>query len=362
MWISISNDQQGLSRGFVVLLIALAGIVPVSFAIGDDDAFGPVRKLTHDDANDEDGAFALADDGTIYFAWISDRSGNTDVWMKSSKDGISWSDPWPVVATPVDDLMNSMARTSDGRFHLTGRRGPWHTGQFAVWDSSSVDLINWSQPVKWTELRAAGTFQESPKGDYWLVFLSRRSGNYDLYSQRSGDRGATWTDPVAITSDPKEDFIFSFRIARDGTHILLWEQHDASVRGGYLGKSADIYLSTSADGVDWTPPKLLTPEPGKPETDTIPSLIEGPGGEFYAVWITTRLSRGPTVVAAPVWPKQDLANLRRLPAEGYSVRGQALPDGRYLLAWVKTVSGSNHDYFYRILNGFNFDDFEPISP
>jgi len=358
---SIASDKQGL-RGLAVLLIALAPIAFVSFAMADDDAQGMVKQLTLSDANDEDGSFAVADDGTIYFAWISDRAGNTDVWMKSSKDGINWSDAWPVVATPVDELMNSMVLTSDGRFHLTGRRGPWHTGQFAVWDSSSVDLINWSQPVKWTELGAAGTFQESPNGDYWLVFLSRRSGNYDLYSQRSGDKGETWTDPVAITNDAKEDFIFSFQIARDGTQLLLWQQHDASVRGGYLGESSDIYLATSADGVDWTPPKFLTPEPGKPVTDTIPSLIEGPDGEFYAVWITTRLSRGPTVVGVPVWPKQDLANLRRLPAEGYSVRGQALPDGRYLLAWVKTVSGSNHDYFYRILDRFDFDSFEPISP
>ena len=188
MLTSVATDKQG-SRGLVVLLIALAPIVLVSFAIGDDDAHGPVRRLTHSDANDEDGAFAVADDGTIYFAWISDRAGNTDVWMRSSKDGINWSDSRPVVETSVDDLMNSMVRTSDGRFHLTGRRGPWHTGQFAVWDSSSADLVNWSPPVRWTEFRAAGTFQESPNGDYWLVFLSRRSGNYDLYSQRSSDRG-----------------------------------------------------------------------------------------------------------------------------------------------------------------------------
>jgi len=349
-------------RGFVVLLIAIVPIVRAPLAIGDEDAYGPVRQLMFSDANDEDGAFAVADDGTVYFAWISDRAGNTDVWMKSSRDGINWSDPRPVVETPVDDLMNHMVRTSDGRFHLTGRRGQWHTGKFATWDISSVDLINWSQPARWTELGAAGTFQEDPNGNYWLVFLSRRSGNYDLYIQRSGDKGKTWTDSTAITNNPLEDFIFSFRIARDGTLILLWERHDASVRGGLLGKSADIYLATSANGARWTKPKLLTPEPGKPETDTIPSLLEGPDGKIYAVWITTRLPRGPTVVGVPVWPKRDLSDCRRVPAEGYSVRGQALGDGRYLLAWVKTLSGSNHDYFYRILDGFDFADFEPVSP
>lgn len=361
MQISLSSDKHGLSPPCVVLLVALLPIVREPALSAGEDAYGPVRQLTFGDANDEDGAFAVADDGTVYFAWISDRAGNTDVWMKSSKDGIHWSDPWPVVQTPVDDLLNHMVRTSDGRFHLTGRRGPWHTGEFAAWDTSSVDFVNWSEPVRWTEFGAAGTFQESPDGDYWLVFLSRRSGNYDLYIQRSRDKGETWTDPVAITSDPKEDFLFSFRIARDGTRILLWEQHDASVRGGMLGRSADVYLSTSADGVKWTPPKLLTPESDKPEVDTIPTLIEGPGGQVYAVWITTRLPPKPAVVGVRVWPKPDLSDLRRLPAEGYSVRGQALSDGRYLLAWVRTVSGSNHDYFYRILDGFDFDGFERVT-
>jgi hypothetical protein len=51
-----------------------------------------------------------------------------------------------------------------------------------------------------------------------------------------------------------------------------------------------------------------------------------------------------------------------LPAEGYSVRGRALADGRYLLAWVKTVHDSNHDYFYRILDEFDFEGFKPVSP
>jgi hypothetical protein len=334
--------------------------VQVPWLFGEDNSYGPVLQLTFSDANDEDGAFALADDGTVYFAWISDRAGNTDVWMKSSKDGVNWNDPWPVVQTPVDDLMNHMVRTSDGRFHLTGRRGTWHTGEFATWDASSVDLINWSEPVQWTDRGAAGTFQESPDGDYWLVFLSGHSGDYDIYIQRSGDRGNTWADPVAITGDPLEDFIFAFRIAPDGTFILVWERHNKSVSGGMLGRSADIYLSTSTNGVNWTPPKLLTPDAGRPEVDTIPSLIEGPDGEIYAVWITTQGPRKPSVVGVPVWPERDLSNCRRLPAEGYSVRGQALRNGRYLLAWVKTVSGPNHDYFYRVLDEFDFERFEPF--
>ena len=79
MRISIANNKYGLSPPFAVLLIALVPIVHVPPASAGEDAYGPVRQLTFSDANDEDGAFAVADDGAVYFAWISDRAGNTDV-------------------------------------------------------------------------------------------------------------------------------------------------------------------------------------------------------------------------------------------------------------------------------------------
>jgi hypothetical protein len=73
--------------------------------------------------------------------------------------------------------------------------------------------------------------------------------------------------------------------------------------------------------------------------------------------LTTRGPNGPAVVGVPVWPRTDLANIRCVPAEGYSVRSQALGGGRCLLAWVRTVSGRNHDYFFRILDSFDFNSF-----
>jgi hypothetical protein len=86
-------------------------------------------------------------------------------------------------------------------------------------------------------------------------------------------------------------------------------------------------------------------------------LLEAPDGRIYAVWITTRGPNAPAVVGAPVWPRQEKVEVRYWPAEGYSVRGLTLRDKRFLLAWVKTVSRRNHDYFYRILDRFDFKSF-----
>ena len=89
-------------------------------------------------------------------------------------------------------------------------------------------------------------------------------------------------------------------------------------------------------------------------------MLDGPDGKIYAVWITTRLPGDPVVAEVRVWPGGDLSDVRHIPAQGYSVPGQAVRDGRYLLAWVRTISGSNHDYFYRILDSFEFSKFEKL--
>lgn len=335
--------------------------LPGPLAQGCNNAGGQVMRLTPGEAKDEDGAFALADDGTIFFAFISNRSGNTDVWMTSSEDAFTWTPPWPAVQTPSDDLMNHLTRTRDGTWHLTGRRGKWGRGAVSTWDSTSTDLVRWSTPHRWTPDGFIGAMQQGPGGDYWMVTTSRRSGNADLYMRRSHDGGQTWWDQAApLTADPREDFLFDFRITRDGTFVLLWERHEGSGLGGVLGRSSDVYVSTSPNGLDWKPETLLTPETRGGSIDAIPALLEGPRGEVYAAWLTTRFGdeRGTTVMV-PVVPRADPRDVRVLPVSGYSVRGLALRDGRYLLAWVESGSGPDKLYYYRILCGFTFDDFPP---
>ena len=266
-----------------------------------DDRGGAVFALTDGPAIDEDGTFLLAEDGTVHCAFISNRAGNMDVWMTSSRDALRWSAPRPVVATPEDDLLNVAARTRDGLYHLTGRT------QFMVADSVSSDLQSWTAPVAWSDPRAdgwtAGHFQEAPNGDYWLVTLSEKTGTRKLYLQRSRDRGRSWEPRVPLTAHGQADLLFSFRIAGDGTFILVWEQRDARDQRAVVSASSNIYLAT----------------------------------------------------LVPVYPRLDVGDMRAVPAPGYSVRSQRLLDGRYLLAWVRTSpTNGTPDYSCRFVCNFDF--------
>src|SRR5512134_561046 len=44
-------------------------------------------------SKDEDPSVLRAADGTIFVAWFSERSGNPDIWITSTRDGVEWTDP-----------------------------------------------------------------------------------------------------------------------------------------------------------------------------------------------------------------------------------------------------------------------------
>ena len=373
----IALDGPALQRGFATVIsgtgregCARADVEEYQSAQSAEVDIGGQMVLTRGNANDEDGSFIRGDDGRVYFAWISDRAfggrKGMDVWIQSSPDGLKWSLPWKAVQTEGEDLMSTLVRTTDGRYHLTGQilqppRG--HLG-YSTWNATSFDLKSWTKPQRWTQSSywAGGAFQEDSRGDYWLIYSTHHTdynGQRDLYIKRSTNRGVTWENPLPLVTDPGDSWVFSFTIAADGTFVLLWETHDPSDPAGYLGNSAQVYLATSLDGRSWTAPKLLTPEEGTAYVDTIPALIEGPGNQLYALWLSTRPYLPNTepsqvsVVMLPVAPHRDLTDRRLVPTPGYSVRSHVLPDGRILLAWVNHSSGNAH-YYYRIVSGFDF--------
>lgn len=344
-----------IRMALLVCLISLALFSLPLPATRAEDPPSPEIQLTEGPKDDEDGAFLLADDGTIHFAYISNGAGNMDVLLISSKDGVTWSAPRVAVATPRDDLLNSATRTSDGLYHLTGRT------QFMVGDSTSKDMQIWTEPAHWTDPRklgwTAGYFREAPNGDYWLVSLSNRSGVHKLYMQKSSDRGKTWSDPAPLTKNDRAEYIFAFEVTLKGDFLLVWQQHDPRDAKKLAPDSSDIYFATSRDGVQWTEPVLLSPETGSKDFDLWPSILVGPDNTYYATWLTSRvgLRIAPGVVMVPIHPKLDVDDMRVVPAYGYSVRSTRLPDGQYILAYVKT-NPKNHskDYFARIVSDFNF--------
>jgi hypothetical protein len=90
---------------------------------------------------------------------------------------------------------------------------------------------------------------ESPyKGNVYINFSDSRNGDHDIFLVRSGDSGATWSEPVRVNDDSigngKEQFMSHFTVDR-GTgdiYVLFYD------RRNYDDTQTDVYLAVSKDG------------------------------------------------------------------------------------------------------------------
>jgi hypothetical protein len=78
---------------------------------------------------------------------------------------------------------------------------------------------------------------------------------------------------LLTTSSPTKDEDPSVLRAQDGRLLVAW----FSDRGG----NADLYLSGTTNGADWSPPTRLTTDPGG---DFYPNLFQDSQGTFHLVW------------------------------------------------------------------------------
>ena len=67
---------------FLLISVVLSNAAPREDPVSFEETYGPAMRLTWGESNDEDGDVALADDGTNFFLWMSDRAGNKniDIW------------------------------------------------------------------------------------------------------------------------------------------------------------------------------------------------------------------------------------------------------------------------------------------
>src|SRR5262245_22744078 len=53
---------------------------------------------------DEDPVVLRARDGTMFVAWFSDRGGNPDIYLTSTRDGRTWQTPTRITNDPGGDF------------------------------------------------------------------------------------------------------------------------------------------------------------------------------------------------------------------------------------------------------------------
>jgi hypothetical protein len=210
-------------------------------------------QLTFDSRPDLKPVIRQLSDGSFWVVWASDRSGDYDVYLKVSSDnGGSWSDDVQLTNDSYLDRMPTLVQTSNGTVWVVWASD--RTGNYDLYYKTSSDLgASWSDD---TQLTSGPKVESNPcvlqtlNGKVWVFWSKREPADVetstdDIYYMYSSDQGTSWTDAFRFTTDSYDDIWPSVVQAKSLKLWVVWtsDRADQPDWGNY-----DIYYKTSLVG------------------------------------------------------------------------------------------------------------------
>lgn len=344
-----------------LLSLALASCAPPPVLTGQ------VLSAGNESGQDEDPALLRTADGQFVVAWYSDRNGGGDkeLFLSRSADGQAWSDPVQLTRSDGDSFYPSLTQDTAGTFHLAWWRVVHVNALGAnneILVKSSPDGITWDLDQE--TIVAGGPNDFVPcivhdrAGSRLLVFFASPTraadGRVDLNEKTlrlyvSENAGSGWSPPQRLNgvNDDATHNTFPYVVQReDGRFLMVWTRYAGAASSGVLTvlsePSTETMMSTSANGIDWDAPVLVSSASGDKAVDALPTLYpDFARASWTALWLTAAqgASTG-SAVEAPLTDSTAGVATARPEITGYSPRVAPLDGGgRSLGVWVAGASG-----------------------
>ena len=186
-WLVFASNKNGNSDIFLARSHDGSGW-SIAVAVAGGPAFDSYPSLVQDSG------------GRYWMAFISNRNGNYSVHLTSSSDGVTWSEPRRMTEGAMESFP-IIIQDRRGVYWLAFTRLVGRPNKFDIFLMSSTDGTTWSEPRRLTSDPSNNNyidFIQDSKGTYWIAFTSERSGNEDIYITGSRD-GANWSEPVQLS-------------------------------------------------------------------------------------------------------------------------------------------------------------------
>ena len=223
-----------------------------------------------------------ASDGKIWVAWSSDRTGNYEIFYKVSSDlGASWSNDTQLTVHPSHDLKPVIRQMLDDTIWVAWSSD--RTGDYDLYLKTSSDNgASWSGAVRLTtdpNLDKSPSICQMSDDKIWLVWASDREGVSNIYSKTSSDFGASWSPLAQLTVNPKIDTNPFILQTLDDKIWIFWSRRDSATYD-------DIHYMYSCDnGATW--PEIVQFTTDKYD-DTWPSAVQTQDLKIWVVWTSDR--------------------------------------------------------------------------
>ena len=182
--------------------------------------------------------------GTLWIVWQSYRTGNHELFFKTSSDGgASWSEGEQLTDNPHIDRAPSITQTMDGRIWVTWTS--YRTGQSEIY-YKTYDGTLWSSDTRLTystNIDSAPSILQSYEGTIWIFWASAEDSDTataDIYYKYSLDDGTSWSDRIQFTSHAEEDMWPSITQTDDLKIWVGWSSNRTS--------NLDLFYKTTLVG------------------------------------------------------------------------------------------------------------------
>jgi len=234
-------------------------------------------------------------DNTIWLVWASDRTGNYEIFYKTSSDyGTNWSNDTQLTFHSGRDLKPVVRQMSDGTIWIV-----WSSDRSGGYDLYLKDSQNngdsWSEDIQLTtdpSLDKMPSLAQMSNGTIWLVYASDRTGNYDLYYKTSSDFGTSWSGNTQLSSGPKIDSNPCVFQTMDEKIWIFWSRREAAE----IANDDIYYMYSSDNGVTWSDSFQFTSDK---YDDIWPSAIQTFLVKIWVVWTSDRADQ-------PDWGNYDI--------------------------------------------------------
>ncbi|MBM3290235.1 MAG: exo-alpha-sialidase, partial [Candidatus Hydrogenedentes bacterium] len=185
----------------------------------------------------------------------------------------------------------------------------------------------------------------------------------DIFAASSSDSGATWSDPVAITTDDAADQ--SPVVATDGAGNWVAAWSSDNDLGGAIGADYDILFARSTDnGQTWSTPTFLNSlAPTSNASDFDVTLTANSAGLFIAAWDSngnvgtgtdTEIHFSRSKNGGGSWGDEAALNPDAATETKFDQQPSLATDG--LGNWVAVWLGDGQDSIYEVLSARSSND------
>jgi len=228
-------------------------------------------------------AIAQTSDGKIWVAFYAYESGNPDIWYTtSSNGGATWSYPSQITTDLDSDYCPAIMQTSDGKIWVAW--SSYRSGNDDIWYKTSGDAgETWSPDYQLTtgpDNDWSPAITQADDGTVWVVWRSGRSGGNGLWYKTSPDGGETWSADSPIDLGGMWGYDPAIAQTGDGR---IWV---AFCSWSWESESSDIWYVTSSDaGASWSDASRFTRFVGG---DWDPAATTLSSGQPALAWVSDR--------------------------------------------------------------------------